>query len=159
MKIPLLILGLLVYASSTSAQKVQTVVVTAALTNDLITIAAGEVVRVSMVRPEPYRPYDTEESRMRVEKSGVSTFIVQGDVISGPARFFLASDERVNAWLTLEWIPAQVDPRSTMIVPQSTNAVAVSMEWSTNLVNWSEGTNGVYSTADAAKFFRVKVSP
>lgn len=127
-------------------------------TNSVI-IGNGEFVRVGMVRPEPYRPHDASESPVQVSKGGFSFYVDKGDVIAGPAVFTVRGDECSSGLLTLEWLPVAVDPGKTLIVPQSPSAVAVAMEWSTNLVHWHDATNGVYGTPDAAKFFRVKASP
>ena len=96
-----------------------------------------------------------------VTQSGYRWHILRDDLFQGPATFYVGS--RINGFgtqmLTLEVFPVAFDPGKTLIVPQGSNAVSVAMECSTNLVNWTTATNGVYGTPDAAKFFRVKVQP
>lgn len=127
------------------------------MTNAPVVIATGEAVRVGAVKPEPY--LEREESLVQVWKGGAEFFVDKGDVIAGPAVFTMRSYDCDDALLTLEWLPLAVDPGRTLIVPQGSNAVAVAMEWSTNLVSWTIATNGVYSAPDAARFFRVKATP
>ncbi len=42
-----------------------------------------------------------------------------------------------------------------MLAP-GTNQVFVTLESSTNLLNWSDATNGVYGSPDTARFFRLR---
>lgn len=122
-----------------------------------VVIAPDQVVRV--VALTPFYERDPIESPIHIWKSGGDFYAQRGDVIVGPALFVIQVDDCTEALLTLKFLPGAVDPGKTLILPQSSNAVSVAMEWSTNLAHWSEGTNGLYSTADAAKFFRVKVQP
>lgn len=48
-------------------------------------------------------------------------------------------------------LQVQVDP----VLSSGTNQVFVTLESSTNLVNWSTATNGVYGSPDEARFFRI----
>lgn len=164
-----LLLSLCLFAAVTcQAQRIETFVVRGSVRNEAgaiecrdmtnaVVVASGEAVRVGAVKPEPY--LDREESLVQVWKGGAEFFVDKGDVIAGPAVFTMRSYDCDDALLTLEWLPLAVDPGKTLIVPQGSNAVAVAMQWSTNLVHWSDATNGVYGTVDAAKFFRVKATP
>lgn len=173
MKKLLLALGLIVCALGVSAQnisKVTTLVIRGTVTNSVggldwisatnsIQVLSGEAVRVAALRPRTSADGTQESNYSWFVKSGGVFRVAKGDVIEGPAVFWLRNDLGGDVLLTLEFYSLAVDPSKTLIVTQSSNSVAVAMEWSTNLVQWSEGTNGVYSTPDAAKFFRVKVAP
>ena len=171
MKIPLLIAGILAYACSASADTsrfISLVAKTYNVSNQIvqgtasIDIERGQVARVVTLTGAP-----NGTASVLITKDGVgfSSYTREGPwVVEGPAKIAVTLGADANyigagGLLTLEILPAAVDPGKTLIVPQSTNAVHVSMEWSTNLVHWSEGTNSVYSTTDAARFFRVKVQP
>lgn len=82
-----------------------------------------------------------------------------GDVLRGPATFQLNGISAFSAHgFTLKITPVSFPPNQTLIVPPSTNQVQVSMESSTNLVNWATATNGVYGSPDEARFFRLKMT-
>lgn len=56
---------------------------------------------------------------------------------------------------TVKITPPTYDVNKTLILPPGTNQVAIALETSTNLVNWSTATNGVYGSPDEARFFRI----
>ena len=57
--------------------------------------------------------------------------------------------------MTVKIIPVNYDVNKTLILPPGTNQVAIALETSTNLVNWSTATNGIYGSPDEARFFRI----
>lgn len=82
-----------------------------------------------------------------------------GDVVRGPATFQLSSVSTYSAHgFTLKITPVSFPPNQTLIVPPGTNQVQISMESSTNLVNWITATNGVYGSPNEARFFRLKMT-
>jgi len=100
-----------------------------------------------------------------VVKDGV-TFDKPGQVgppptpsfVKGPAQIILTAGYGQRAMLTLRLLPDSYDVNKTVILPPGTNQVFVSLETSTNLVNWTTATNGVYGSPDYARFFRVKMT-
>ena len=62
------------------------------------------------------------------------------------------------AYVTIEVTPQSFPPGQTLIVPPGTNQVLVTLECSTNLVNWVSATNGIYGSPTEAKFFRIRGS-
>lgn len=80
-----------------------------------------------------------------------------GDIIRGPAKFSLRDNGGAQGF-TLRITPVSFPPNLTLIVPPGTNQVQISMESSTNLVNWATATNGVYGSPDEARFFRLKMT-
>jgi len=58
-------------------------------------------------------------------------------------------------WITLEIQPQVFDANKAITLAPGAGAV-VSLEGSTNLVNWSTTTNGIYTNLPSAMFFRIK---
>ncbi|HKQ39299.1 MAG TPA: hypothetical protein VJ063_14570 [Verrucomicrobiae bacterium] len=78
--------------------------------------------------------------------------------MAGPAtvRFKSYSLQRdYGAWLTVDIQPEPFDVGRTITLAPG-NGAAISLECTTNLVNWSPATNGVYTRLNEAKFFRIK---
>ncbi|MEI2724292.1 MAG: hypothetical protein V9H26_12370 [Verrucomicrobiota bacterium] len=82
-----------------------------------------------------------------------------GDTVRGTAMFFINPAYAYSAQgFTIKITPVSFPPNQTLIVPSGTNQVQVSLESSTNLVNWATTTNGVYGSPDAAYFFRMRMT-
>ena len=85
-------------------------------------------------------------------------------VIAGPAEivfytvpaFPYETNQPAAAWLTLEITPEPFEVGRTITIAPGVGGANVTLECSTNLVNWTEGTNGVYTNMNEAKFFRIK---
>jgi hypothetical protein len=80
----------------------------------------------------------------------------RGTIIQGPAAFSLLSYSSTRSFLTLKIIPESYDPNKTFIIPPGTNQVQVTLQVSTNLINWDTATNGVYGSPATAQFFRIR---
>ena len=84
-------------------------------------------------------------------------------IVAGPATFRYtaltnSSGEGFGpAFLTFRITPGAFPPDRTVIVLPGTNQTSVTLECSTNLVNWASATNGVYGPMPEAKFFRIKL--
>jgi hypothetical protein len=79
----------------------------------------------------------------------------KGTIIQGPATFTLLAQSSTAAYLTLKLMPESFPPNQTLILPPGTNQVSITLESSTNLVNWSSATNGIFGSPDEARFFRI----
>lgn len=79
----------------------------------------------------------------------------KGTIMQGPATVVLVAQLGTPAYLTLKMMPASYPPDKTVILPPGTNQVQVTLESSTNLVNWAAATNGIYGSPDSARFFRI----
>ena len=75
-------------------------------------------------------------------------------VVKGPATFKLVGGASPTL-LTLKVMPEAYPPDKSVIVAPTTNQVQITLESSTNLVNWASATNGVYGSPDEARFFRI----
>jgi hypothetical protein len=78
-------------------------------------------------------------------------------VVAGPATFVLRASNADGNFCTFRVTPEAFPPDRTLILPPGTNQTQVTLECSTNLVNWSSATNGVYGPSQEAKFFRIKM--
>jgi len=82
-------------------------------------------------------------------------------VVKGPALFRLKSSPRSpangDAFITLEITPASFPPDKTLVVEPNQGNVAITLQGSTNLLNWSTATNAIYGTTNQAQFFRIKM--
>ena len=80
-------------------------------------------------------------------------------MIAGPATISLVTSGTQNqAILTLDVEPAPFPPGRTITVGANSGNVQVTMEMSTDLVNWTPAVNGqVYTNCPDARFFRIKL--
>ena len=79
-------------------------------------------------------------------------------VIAGPAKLLLVG-ENGKAFCTFKILPEAFPPDRTAIVLPGTGGANVTLQCSTNLVNWQTATNGLYTNQPVAKFFRVALEP
>ena len=81
-------------------------------------------------------------------------------VVAGPAKIRLESFEATRPVLcTFRISPEAFAPDRTILVPHGTNQARITLECSTNLVQWFAATNGIYGPLPEAKFFRIKLEP
>lgn len=125
-------------------------------------VPAGQCARVAAVNAHPYGA-----ARVSYFKDGIPLSFngtvngVRDDVVVGPALFkveIAREPNAIGAMLTLELSPYSFPPGRTLVIGQTTNAVTVSMEMSTDLVTWTAATNGLYGASNSAAFFRVSAS-
>ncbi len=84
-----------------------------------------------------------------------------GVVIAGPAlirlRTFTSNPDR-GAMVTLDVQPSQYPPDKSVVIGAYSGNVQVTMQVSTDLVNWSTADNGsTYTNSPDARFFRILV--
>jgi len=80
-------------------------------------------------------------------------------VIQGPATFRLSRErtpDNEGYFASLLITPEAFPPDRTLIALPGTNQTSITLECSTNLLDWSSTTNGVYGPMPQAKFFRIK---
>jgi hypothetical protein len=79
-------------------------------------------------------------------------------VVTGPATLSLLTEYNGGAcFATFEVLPQAFPPNQTVMLAPGTNQVAVTMETSTNLVQWSSATNGIYGSPETVRFFRIRM--
>ncbi len=87
-------------------------------------------------------------------------FTPLGMVFAGPATIQLFRPNQIgsSSFATLEIQPASFPPDKALTVGSNAGNVRVTMESSTDLVNWTPAVNGaVYTNSPDARFFRIKV--
>jgi len=120
---------------------------------------------------------NSSQASAKVTKDGISfnarpasSLIVgatpRGTTVAGPATFDLSTqytsgsptepDLTKTALMTVKISPMTFDPSQTVTVAPGMGNVQIALESSTNLVSWTDATNGVYS--DNLRFFRVKLT-
>ncbi len=80
-----------------------------------------------------------------------------GTTVAGPAVFTLNESGQSSVYATFKISVQAYDINKTIILPASDDQFQVTMETSTNLVNWISATNGVYGSPLEARFFRIKM--
>jgi len=81
-------------------------------------------------------------------------------VVAGPATLRLrAPNSGSQAFCTIRVTPEAFPPDRSILVPPGTNQARITLECSTNLVQWFAATNGIYGPLPEAKFFRIKLEP
>jgi hypothetical protein len=110
-------------------------------------------------------------SSVSTEKNGTgqTTFLKSGGggsgswgfgiPLTGPATITASASRGNTLLITVKITPDSVDANKTLILPPSTNQVYVTLESSTNLVNWAAATNGLYGSPDTVRFFRIRTNP
>lgn len=83
--------------------------------------------------------------------------------IAGPATFVLSpytgsGSSFVPSYLTLNIIPSTFDVQKTLILLPGPGQFYVSLQSSTDLVNWAPATNGIYGSPTSAQFFRISMT-
>ena len=84
----------------------------------------------------------------------------QGSVIAGPATIQLTqiSNYQPGAFATIAVEPGPFPPGQTATIGANTGNVQVTMQTSTDLVNWTTAMSGqVYTNSSAARFFRIQL--
>lgn len=106
--------------------------------------------------------YNSDELTGRFANSinqGLSYYPPIAIQVAGPATLTVMNGSIYEPTMaTFEIQPTSFPPDKTLILPPRTNQVYVGLESSTNLVNWSTATNGVYGSPDQARFFRIKMN-
>ena len=79
-------------------------------------------------------------------------------VVAGPAtiRLVVPGNPTRAGLCTIRITPEAYPPDKSLLIAPGSGGAKISLECSTNLVNWVEATNGVYTNLPAVKFFRIK---
>lgn len=83
---------------------------------------------------------------------------VSGLTFAGPATIQLQGDSYGAAFATFAIEPGPFPPGQALTVGSNSGNVQVTMQTSTDLVNWTTAVNGmVYTNTPAARFFRIQL--
>lgn len=77
-------------------------------------------------------------------------------IVAGPARILLRSDTGRPSLCTFRVTPESYPPDKSLLIAPGPGGAEVTLEFSTNLVNWIATTNGIYTNVPVATFFRIK---
>ena len=165
-------LMLLCCSSMKSEGRFLTIMMTTNTTNQ-ITIEAYETVKVHTFHDPPGL-----FSRLRILKDDANLTVFPGYVgsssyqpisasfgtslvVAGPATLMFESvfgprSPGSPAILTLEITPDSYPPDKAITLSPGPGGAAITLERSTNLLNWTSATNGVYTNLNEATFFRIK---
>jgi hypothetical protein len=138
---------------------------------DSVTIAVGEVATVTSVlyveggqnTPAPVVGVTKDGITNKVGLTSVYVDKLAGASVVGPAVIFVSDQLPAYSYslpnspvfLTLKIKPESFPPDKTVILPPNTGEFSVRLQTSTNLLDWSDAANGVYSTTNTARFFRL----
>jgi len=95
-------------------------------------------------------------ARIEVMKDGLTIQATSTSIVAGPASIRLLLDGPGQAFLTVKVTPGPAPPDKAMIIPAGPGGAVITLECSTNLVNWTPASSGVYTNLPAAKFFRIR---
>ncbi len=106
----------------------------------------------------------TSGQRLEIEKDGLMAIVSPGicDAVSvaGPANIRLVAERgQQTAMCTIKVRPEAFPPDKALLLSPGTNQARITLECSTNLVQWFSATNGVYGPLPEAKFFRIRLEP
>ena len=79
-------------------------------------------------------------------------------IVAGPAtiRLVVPGNPTRAGLCTVKITPEAYPPDKSILIAPGAGGAAITLECSTNLVNWTATTNGIYTNLPAAKFFRIK---
>lgn len=131
-----------------------------------ITILAGETAEILSSYYESTDTTGVTLCRPMITKDGLAIrglpvgyalsggILQRGTTVAGPATI---TQDWSGAILTVKITADTYDVNKTLILPPGTNQVYITLESSTNLVNWADATNGLYGSPDVARFFRIRM--
>jgi len=160
MKTSILLTGLfLTVACLSTRAQMQTLVATADNTNSAVITVSSNSYAILKSSNSDY------SFRLLVNMQGVNfTFdsnlenIPANLTIAGPATIQLQETYIDPVFVTFDVVPGPFPPGKTMTVGANSGNVQVTMENSTDLVNWTPAVNGaVYTNSPDARFFRIKM--
>lgn len=160
----LVLLSLVLLTPALGHARVVTITATARNgTNEVAEISIGPYEVAELVS------YVSTSSQLIIFKDGGTNFFGLDAItstplltIAGPATFRLNAvpDPRqvyYTSFATFRILPEAFPPDRTLMALPGTNQTSITLECSTNLVDWTATTNGIYGPMPEAKFFRIKL--
>src|ERR671925_995677 len=100
-------------------------------------------------------------TQLEIVKSGSVVRLTGGDVpglvpvvVAGPATIrLLSNNQQIRQFCTIEIAPESFPPDKTIIIPADTKGANIIMESSTNLIQWTTASPGVYTNLTGHMFF------
>lgn len=153
MRIPSLLIALLPLATLADEGRYVTVV---AGPGETAVFEVKDSTTIQLVSLLPSIPTTGEHrAEVRVIKGKFSSWLPQGATIQGPFTLTLKGMEApISAACTLRLIPQVFPPDKTVVIPPGQGA-QITLQCSSNLVDWVTATNGIYTNVPSMKFFRI----
>ncbi len=149
---------ILAFISFSACAQVQTLVVSPASTNSaVINVSSNGYAVIKSINPDA-------GGILLINLQGVNfTFNpsfqnLSGLTFAGPATIQLQGNSYGATFATVEVEPGPFPPGKTLTVGAYSGNVQVTMQMSTDLVNWTPAVNGmVYTNSPDARFFRIEL--
>jgi hypothetical protein len=127
---------------------------------ETITLAKGDLATVHYLSNNAYLDVKIGSILVRIDANDPDQTNLP--IIAGPATIRLANFTTVNAALATLTVKRAGDPQSvpaqTLVIPDDGSGDRqVSLQSSTDMVNWTSTTPGIFRSADASRFFRVRI--
>ena len=148
----------------TASARVVTLTCTATVMTNEVVVGSNEVVKAIYF----HDPLGTDSQKRgyvslwigdsRVHYSLGSAAGLPQFTVAGPTTITLVQRNLTGesmALLTLEIGPSHFPPDKTLVIPEGGGA-NIALECSTNLIDWTSATLGVYTNQPSNKFFRLK---
>lgn len=134
-------------------------------TNSVI-VAEGEAAEVISVEGYNATSIISKDQVSLTARPASGSSTLHGTTVAGPAVLTLSQfystqygvpiSQYQGALMTIKLTPMTASAQQSVVVAPGMGNVQITLESSTNLVNWAEATNGVYS--DSLRYFRVKLT-
>jgi hypothetical protein len=159
MQTKLILTFLVASLTSLAAQaQIQTLVVTPSNTNSaVITVSSNAIVKVLAWSQESGGDLLVNMQGVNFEFNG-SYMDLSKITFAGPGTIQLRGDVFSPYWVTVNVEPGPFPPGRTATVGSYSGNVQVTLQMSTDLVNWTPAVNGmVYTNCPDARFFRIQL--
>lgn len=153
-----LIILTLAYISISASAQIQTLVVTPTSTNSaVITVSSNSFATIKSINSA-----SGGYVQLNVQGANFAFHLPEGAptglVFSGPATIQLQGDGYGAALATVDVEPGLFPPGKTATIGANSGNVQVTMQMSTDLVNWTPAVNGmIYTNTPDARFFRIQL--
>lgn len=135
-------------------------------TNATYQISQGQAAEIVGIGQPPNSGSGPVYENIAVQINGQTFNVASGAFVAGPATFTLQpivqNNSGVNVFfpnfMTLNIVPSTFDVQKTLILPPGPGQFYVSLQTSTDLINWSTATNGIYGSPNTAQFFRISMT-
>lgn len=124
-------------------------------------LSAGTIVAYPGGEVDPYLVWTVNGLKFTNNVADLSTTTLSTTIFAGPGSFQLFSPHNTGSRLaiTFDIEPCPYPPDKTLTIGANSGNVTVTMENSTDLVNWTPAQNGAtYTNAPGARFFRIKMN-
>lgn len=120
-----------------------------------LTTVLGHGFRLELQRGNLYYPILADNTSAGVAKN--PAIMTVGPASFNFQQYYTGQDGSALATFRITPVVESTPPNKTLVVEPNQGNVAITMESTTNLVEWSTVTNGIYNTTNTATFYRVRM--